>query len=171
MAVSKVYDQSMTKYVLPYLVRLYNTSIGEELYYNKTINDHDVQNIEKYVLPKPLKPIPEIVYEDTQTKLDGIRYLTRQYGQVEGSTKWSNKNLTQFDKKMIHTMGMLYKKYNQSSLERVNIHETTYIQSELQNVTTKEVIKCKAFKMNGEQCTAKSKKDGLCLRHSNKVLN
>lgn len=168
MANTNLYDPSMTKYVLPYLVRLYNTKIGEHVYYNKLISINDVTNIQKYVLPKPLKPVRELDYDDEQTKSDSIRYLNRQYGKSEANRKWLMKELNDFDKKMICTMGMLFKKYNQSSLERVNIHETNYIQSELQNVIAKEVVKCKAFKMNGEQCTAKSKQNGLCMRHSKK---
>jgi hypothetical protein len=139
------------------------------MYETKSIPSNDVGTIEKFVLPKPPKPVPELDLENEQTRLDSIRYMIRTYGEKEGNRKWKERDFSVIDKKMIHTMGKLFERYNRSCLERQTISETEYIQPELSKEQTKVDVKCKAFKMNGEPCTAKAKVNGLCLRHSKKI--
>lgn len=154
---------------MSYLTRKYGTKQATVLYETKTIPSKDVDVIEKFVLPKPAKPVPELDLDNEQTRLDSIRYMIRTYGDKEGERKWRERDFTTIDRKMIHTMGRLFHRYNQSCLERQNISETEYIQPELSTEQSKIDVKCKAYKMNGEPCNAKAKVNGLCLRHSKKV--
>jgi len=164
-----VYESPHRNYVVTFLTRKYGYEIGNRVYNDKSVSVDDVLNIQKYVLPKPPKPTPDIDFQNERVQLDSIRYLVRTYGDTEGRRKWMEKEMSLIDKKMIYSMGKLYDKYNQSSLERQVINKTDFIQPELKNNLIKEDVKCKAFKMNGEQCTAKAKTKGLCLRHSKRV--
>ena len=165
-----LYDTSTSVCVRTFLTRKYGNPIGNQVYETKNVSEEDIAIIEKFVLPKPPKPVPELDLENEQTRLDAVRYMVRAYGEKEGKRRWLAKEYTIVDKKMIHTMGKLFERYNRACLERLNINVTDFITNDLHVSTIKTVIPtCKAFKMNGEQCTAKVKQNGLCMRHSKKV--
>ena len=166
-----LYEPSNRVCVLAFLTRKYGKESSLSMYESKNIVEDDIHTIEKCVLPKPVKPVPELDYTNEQTKLDSIRYMVRAYGEEEGRRRWFQKEMSEYDKKMIHTMGRLFDMYNRSCLERLNVNVTEFVEHELhkQSPNKPEVVTCKAFKMNGDPCSAKAKLNGLCLRHSKKV--
>ena len=167
-----LYDTSNQNGVMTFLTRKYGSAQSRTMYDERRVSEQDVRLLERYVLPKPPKPVPELDLTNEQTKLDAVRYMVRAYGEQEGRERWSRKEFTTHDKKMIHTMGKLFERYNRSCLERLNVNVTEFVEHELHapSPTNKPIAEtCKAFKMNGEPCSAKAKLNGLCLRHSKKV--
>jgi hypothetical protein len=167
-----LYEVSNRVGVLTFLTRKYGSDQSRTMYEDRRVSEEDVRLMERYVLPKAPKSVPDLDLTNEQTKLDAVRYMVRTYGEQEGQEKWAKKEFTTHDKKMIHTMGKLFERYNRSCLERLNVNVTEFVEHELHapNPITKPVVEtCKAFKMNGEPCSAKAKLNGLCLRHSKKV--
>lgn len=167
-----LYDVSNQNGVMTFLTRKYGSAQSRTIYDERRVSEKDVHLLERYVLPKAPKPVHELDLTNEQTKLDAVRYMVRTYGEREGQARWARKEFTTHDKKMIHTMGKLYERYNRSCLERLNVNVTEFVEHELHapSPNVKPIAEtCKAFKMNGEPCSAKAKLNGLCLRHSKKV--
>lgn len=166
-----IYDTKNRDCVMRFLTRKYGHEHSVKTYNEKKIDVNDIKSIEQYVLPKPPKPVAELDFTNEQTKLDSIRYMVRMYGEEVGRTRWICNQFSDYDKKMIHTMGRLFDRYNRSCLERLNVNVTEFVEHDLHTTNNKKqaVVMCKAFKMNGDPCSAKAKLNGLCMRHSKKV--
>lgn len=166
-----VYDRTTRVYVLPFLTRKYGIDVSEEYLKNKNIPSSDMEYIIKFVLPKSPKHVPELDLNNEQTCVNAKRFMIRMYGDELGMEKYKNQEFSVYDKKMIRTMNMLNRTYNQSCLERKSIESSEFMNEEpsIKSSLTQETLICKAFKMNGEKCTAKAKLNGLCMRHSKKV--
>tara|TARA_Y100000389_G_scaffold134961_1_gene132473 strand:+ start:21009 stop:21521 length:513 start_codon:yes stop_codon:yes gene_type:complete len=167
-----IYVNSARAYVLPYLTRKYGKEASQKYLNTKSVPSDDMTYITAYVLPKPPKTVQELDMENEHTCIHAKRYMIRMYGDKIGVEKYKNRDFTIHDKKMIHTMNMLNQSYNKSCLERKCIASSEFIdccdEQSISSPSAENVI-CKAFKMNGEKCTAKAKQNGLCMRHSKKV--
>jgi len=124
-----------------------------------------------------------------------IRYMTRAYGNADGTKRCLERQFTDNDTKMINTMGKLQTSYQKLKDNRKRTLLTSQIEIQKRDVAQREVVKqemvkketekkekvkkaqivkdpvitcCKAFKMNGQKCTSKTKNTAFCIRHSKK---
>lgn len=108
------------------------------------------------------------------------KYLTRTYGAVMAQEMIRNNSLSEMDRKMIASMDRLQHAY--ATCKEKKVH-TVLIEYQRQPICTEQVSKtktneikkisnikkeCRAIKMNGEKCTAKTKCGEFCARHSKK---
>lgn len=157
--------------VMKFLTRNVGFDTATKMWTSKTIPPELLEKIETCVISSRVKPIPELDFSSVEVKEDAVRYLIRLYGEEDGMRRFLSRDFTEFDKKMIHTMGMLRTKYKTCSTNRSHTRQTTKQQlPEFTSTTKKDLpLLCKAYKMNGEKCTAKTKNNTLyCARHSKK---
>lgn len=175
-----VYETCHKYHVIKYLTRIFTHTEGVYYYDSHTIPEEHVQILLKNIIPKPLKPPPALDYGNEQIKLDAIRYLSKQYGDVVGMQKWMAKDLSLFDKKMIHSMYSIFMSYQNIGNARSNTHlvnerpmivtvEKKEKKEKKENKKTDNVL-CPAYKMNGTICNAiiRLKDAKYCGRHSKK---
>lgn len=126
-----------------------------------------------------------------------IRYLSRAYGEADGLSRLKKREFTTYDDKMMRTMIKLNASYtllkdsrrntlltSKHEMQTAHVTKETHAKQERRkaNVSASaaitktnshakvsEVAICRAYKMNGEKCSAKTKNaDGFCARHSKK---
>jgi hypothetical protein len=180
-----VYDTRHKYHVIKYLTRMFTHDVGIEYYESRTISDEHVNILFNNIIPKPLKPPPALDFGNDQIKLDAIRYLIKQYGDNIGMQKWIDKDLSLYDKKMIHSMYSIFMAYQNIGKSRSNTHLVNErpmivtVEKKDKKIGNKEKDKktdnvlCTAYKMNGTICNAiiKNKDAKYCGRHLKKNVS
>lgn len=156
-------------HVLKYMKRMYGHSEGVSLYDKQQISNQDLVYIQDYIIPLRLKVPEELDYSSQKVEEVALRYLRRSYGMETGQAKWDSKDLSLYDKKMIHTMIKLDKAYKVHETERHTpvFHYDDSVTLEKEPKMKEEPRRCQAIKMSGLVCDAKIKdpNNEFCKRH------
>lgn len=107
------------------------------------------------------------------------RYLVRKYGAAMAKDMILEDKLSDIDRKVILSMDRLQKSYAKCQDKKVQTvlieyqRQPMFNQDLLQEVPKKAMkvintTECRAFKMNGDKCTAKTKCGDFCARHTKK---
>jgi hypothetical protein len=146
---------------------------------------------------QPSPPQTLLDFNDPLVREHAIRYLSRAYGEADGLSRLENREFSTYDDKMMRTMIQLNTSYTSLKESRRNTLLTSKHEMQIAHVTKEthakqerrkvkvaasaaihktnshakvsEVAICRAYKMNGEKCSAKTKNaNGFCTRHSKK---
>lgn len=188
------YEASNRGDVMKYLTRQVGFMEAKQYWDTRTIPPEYMECIETCVLATrgskrsdARAPIVD-VYTDDTVRDHAIRYVKRAYGEVHGMERWNGKALTEYDLKMIRTMTKLHGAYASIHDDRRATRLTTYQEMHTEGIQTDIVEKksapktkktnkdpvntvttCRAYKLDGTQCTAKTKNgSGFCVRHTKK---
>lgn len=189
------YEESNRGKVMAYLTRNIGFNEAKVMFTTQSIPPEWLEVIAKVIIaPKktqPLVPESPLDFSDPLIHDHAIRYLARVYGEAEGVSRLETRAFTAYDEKMMRTMIQLNATYTSLKVSRRNTQMTSQHEMQLADVSKKEqerrtaktviakaksspakvsvVSICRAFKMNGDKCTAKTKNaDGFCARHAKK---
>jgi hypothetical protein len=185
-----VYHAENRSQVVQFLTRQFGFESAVEMINSRTVPESAKVVITQKVIPRPIKPVV-LKWDDETVKQDFVRYIARTYPNKTVEFH----ELSDYDKRMIHTMNRmrsLYHSYNRDRKKTLltNIREIEQTSQKVHDTSSKkgsmsskkesmssvkplkkcdQSIICRAVKMNGEKCTAKAK-NGIeyCCRHSKK---
>jgi len=173
-----VYHPDNRSQVVQFLTRQFGFESAVDMMNTRTIPESLMEVITQKVIPRPLKPV-SLNWHDESVKKDFMRYTARTYPHKTIQIH----ELSDYDMRMIHTMNRLRSSYDTYRNDRrrtmlSNIRDIAPPVSQVPKkvkdtsaiVKSREpVMTCRAIKMNGEKCTAKTKNGTeFCCRHSKK---